>query len=99
MEETKGQNKRRRSTKDAPEMRVVGIDFTILILLRIGVPPRGSPVSGCRIVSKALGLSEDTVERIWKERIWRRSFGLVMQKHSRAIATRTGLSQFHPSED
>ena len=27
MEETKGQNKRRRSTKDAPEMRVVGIDF------------------------------------------------------------------------
>ena len=94
MEETEGQNKRRRSTKDAPEMRVVGIDFTILILLRIGVPPRGSPVSGCRIVSKALGLSEHTVERIW-----RRSFGLVMQKHSKAIAIRTGLSQFHPSED
>ena len=64
-------------------------------MLRVGVPPRGSPVSGCRIVSKALELSDHTVERIWKERIWRRSFGLVMQKHSRAIATRTGLSQFH----
>ena len=80
-------------------LRHLQIQFTILIMLRVGVPPRGSPVSGCRIVSKALELSEDTVERIWKERMWRRSFGLVMQKHSRAIATRTGLSQFHPSED
>ena len=80
-------------------LRDLQVQFTILIMLRVGVPPRGKTVSGCRIVSKALELSEDTVERIWKERIWRRSFGLVMQKHSRAIATRTGLSQFHPSED
>ena len=82
-------------------LRDLQIQFAILILLRIGVPPKGNPVSGCRIVSEALEreLSEHTVERIWKQRIWRRSFGLVMQKHSRAIATRTGLSVFHTTED
>ena len=71
-------------------LRDFQIQFTILILLRIGVQPRGNPVSGCRIVSEALTLSEHTVERIRKERIWRRSFGLQMQKHSKAIAMRTG---------
>ena len=57
--------------------------------------PRGRCISGCRIVSEALGLSEDAVIRIWKGRIWRRPFGLVMKKHSKAIATRTGLNHFH----
>ena len=81
-----------RPVSPATLLRDLQIQFTILVLYRIGVSPRGSSVSGCRIVSEALGLSEETVKRTWKERIWRRSFGLVMKKHSKAIATRTGLS-------
>ena len=48
-------------------VRDIHIQFAIEVLRRLGVRPRGSDVSGCRMVSAALGLSEDTVRRIWKE--------------------------------
>ena len=88
--------------------RDIRIQFTIGLLQRLGVPPYGSyqGVSGCSIVSQALlelsdcgilpttlGLSEGSVERIWKECTWRASFMPVMRKYSKAIAERTGL---HP---
>ena len=38
----------------------------------------------------------DTVERTWKRRLWNSSFVPVMQKHSKAIAERTG--PFHTTE-
>ena len=57
--------------------------------------PRGPFPSGCLIVSEVLSevrsVSEDTVERLWKERTWEKSFVPIMQKYSRAIAERTGL--------
>ena len=86
--------------------RDIHIQFTIEILDRLGVPPYGShlTVSGCRIawealeefyysglIPETLGLSEGTVERIWKECTWRRSFVSVMCKYSKAIAKRNGL--------
>ena len=48
-------------------VRDIHIQFAIEVLRRVGVKPRGSNVSGCRMVSEALGLGEDTVRRIWKE--------------------------------
>ena len=77
-------------------LRDVQIQFTIEVLKRVGIRPQGTDVSGCRIVSEALGMPVATVERIWKERIWNRSFVPVMQKHSKAIAERTG--PFHTTE-
>ena len=69
------------------------------------MPPQGRRVSGCRIVAEVLehsedneGLSEETVVRIWKARIWEQPFQRVMQKHSKAIAERTGLSELHTTE-
>ena len=94
-----------RPVNPAYPKRDVHIQFTIEILRRVGVPPRGGYVSGCRIVSEALRIREETVKRIWKQRVWkdrirkqrvcRRPFAHVMRKHSRAIATRTGLSHYH----
>ena len=77
-------------------VRDIHIQFAIEVLRRVGVKPNGSSVSGCRMVSEALGLSEDTVRRIWKECPWRTSFVPAMQKYSKAIAERTGL--FIPPE-
>ena len=71
-------------------VRDIHIQFAIEVLRRVGVKPSGSSVSGCHMVSEALGLSEDTVRRIWKECPWRTSFVPVMQKYSKAIAERTG---------
>ena len=71
------------------------IQFTIEILQRLGVPPRGTPVSGCRIVAEAMGIPEATVVRIWKQCTWRTSFLPAMRQYSEAIAIRHGL--FHPN--
>ena len=84
--------------------RDIHIQFTIGLLETLGIPPYGTAFSGCRIVSEALlelsdggivpealGLSEGTVERIWKECTWRTSFMPVMRKYSKAIAERSGL--------
>ena len=71
------------------------IQFTIEILQRLGVPPRGTPVSGCGIVAEAMGIPEATVVRIWKQCTWRTSFLPAMRQYSEAIAKRHGL--FHPN--
>ena len=95
----------RRPVRPADVRRDLKIQLTIEILDRVGVPPRGRDVSGCRIVYETLqpsegdqGLSEDTVERIWKRRIWKKPFKPVMRKHSQDIAERTGLSELYPPE-
>ena len=82
-----------RPPNPADFVRDIQIQFTIAILRRVGVKPRGRYVSGCRIVSESLGLSEDHVKRIWD-----RPFTPEFRKHAKAIATRTGLSQFHTPE-
>ena len=69
----------------------IPMQFAIAVLQRVGVPPQGSLVSGCRMVAEALGESEDTVVRVWKACPWRTSFVPVMRKYSEAIAKRTGL--------
>ena len=79
-----------RPVNPAHLLRDLQLQFTIAVLQRLGVPPNGRPVSGYRIVSEALGLSEDTVKRIWNK-----PFTPEMQKHWKAIATHTGLSQYH----
>ena len=80
-------------------LRDVQIQFTIEILRRVGVMPRGNYFSGCCIVSEALELSEGNVslsgDRV--RRIWDRPFTPEFRKHSKAIATRTG--PFHTTED
>ena len=78
--------------------RDLKIQITIAVLERLGVPPQGSLLSGCRIVSEAMKLSEYTVERIWKARIWNHPFQVAMRKYSKAIAERTGLSELHTTE-
>ena len=82
--------------------RDIHIQFTIAVLDRVGIRPRGNP-SGCGIVAEVLfeasGVSEDaevpedTVVGIWKARTWKRSYVPVMRKHSKAIAKRHGLDQ------
>ena len=71
--------------------RDVQIHFTIEILRRVAVPPRDRRASGCRMVAEALGLSEDTVERIWKELSSTEKFEGFVLKHLDAISERGGL--------
>ena len=78
--------------------RDLKIQITIALLARLGVPPQGSLLSGCRIVSEAMNLSEYSVERIWKARIWEQPFQDLIRKYSKAIAERTGLSELHTTE-
>ena len=84
-----------RPANPAQLARDIHIQFTIEVLKSVGIAPNGYHVSGCRIVAEALGLREYNVERIWKACSWRKSFVPVMQKHSKAIAERTGLDQTH----
>ena len=102
-QEVAGGRRRRPAKRSAPRYRPVNpadfvrniqIQFTIAVLQRVGVKPRGRLVSGCRIVSEKLGCSEDNVKRIWNK-----PFTPEFQKHAGAIATRTGLSQFHATEN
>ena len=83
-----------RPVNPADLVRYIHIQFTIAVLQRVGVKPRGRYVSGCRIVSEKLGCSEDNVKRIWNK-----PFTPEFQKHAGAIATRTRLSQFHATEN
>ena len=84
-----------RPANPAQLKRDIHIQFTIEVLKSVGIAPNGHHVSGCRIVAEALGLREYNVERIWKACSWRKSFVPVMQKHSKAIAERTGLDHTH----
>ncbi len=79
-----------RPVDPATLVRDMHLQFAIEVLHRVGVKPRGSSVSGCRMVSEALGIPEETVRRIWKECPWRTSLVPAMRKYSKAIAERTG---------
>ena len=115
-EEVAGELRRRPARKPIPSHRPVKpaqlvhdveMQFAIEVLRRVGIPPMGTPVSGCRIVSEALkqiavatgrtelALSEDTVTRVWKARVWEKPFEPVLRKHSKAIAERTGPFRTH----
>ena len=72
-------------------VRDVQIQFTIKILHRIGVAPRGTHISGCEIVSQVLPIEEDTVIRIWNNRIWEKPLEPVLGKRLEALSERTGL--------
>ena len=72
--------------KPALLLRDFQVQFVIVLLDRVGVSPLGTHLSGCRIVGEALGLSKDTVKKIWGKR-----FTVEMQEHSEAIAERTVL--------
>ena len=72
-------------------VRDVQIQFTIEILRRIGVAPRGTHISGCEIVSQVLPIEEDTVIRIWNNRIWEKPLEPVLRKRLEAVSERTGL--------
>ena len=71
------------------------VQFPIELLQWLGVQPRGTRVSGCRIVAEAMNIPEDTVVRIWKQCTWRTSFLPTMRKYSKDIAIRHG--RFHPN--
>lgn len=74
------------------------IQFVIEVLRRVGIPPQGTPSGGCDIVAEALEprLTEATVARIWKARLWGRSYLRIMRKYSKAMAVRAGI---HPTKD
>ena len=69
----------------------VQMEFTIEVLRKVAVLPRGTHLSGCRVVAEVLGLSEDHVERIWKERGSAKSYEPMLRKHLGAVSDRTGL--------
>ena len=79
-----------RSAKPARRAREVDIRFAIEVLRSVGVPPMGTPVSGCGFVAAALNIPEDTVTRIWKT-----SFELMMRQQMKATAERTGPFHTH----
>ena len=72
-------------------VRDIQIQFVILVLQRLGVAPWGTHVSGCRIVAEALEISEDTVGRIWRERIWKGPFAPVLWKYVNPVSELTGF--------
>ena len=81
-----------RPVNSAHLVRDFHICFVIEILRRVRVPPRGTLVSGCEIVSTVLGISEENVERIWNGRMWEKSPEPALRKHLEAISDRTGLA-------
>ena len=83
-----------RPVNSANLVRDVQIQFVILVLSGLGVAPWGTHVSGCRIVAEALEISEDTVGRIWKERMWVSPFEPMFWKYVNAVSERTGFSPY-----
>ena len=67
------------------------IQFVINILRTLGLRPEGGLVSGCSVVSEALGLSDSAVVGIWQKRLEKRSFEPVLRKLVVDMAERTGL--------
>ena len=73
------------------QLREVKIRIAIEVLRSVGVPPMGTPVSGCGFVAEALDIPEGTVTRIWK-----RPFEAVLRQQMKATAGRNG--PFHTTE-
>ena len=86
--------KSHRPTNPAFLLRNVQVQYVIRILRDVGVKPMGN-VSGCRIVSEATGIPEDTVIKIWKGR--NKPFSYQMNKYWKAIDGRHG--PFHPTKN
>ena len=95
-----------RPITSAQRVRDAQIQLVIELLRRVGIKPRGTRVSGCRVVAEALeriavadrskvALSEETATRIWEARVWKEPFEPVLRKHSKAIADRTGPFRTH----
>ena len=66
------------------------IHFAIELLNRLGVRPRGKNLAGCGVVAEVLGLSEDTIEDIWKDRIWEKPFEPVVTHYGKPLRDRYG---------
>ena len=79
-------------------LRDLNLQFTLAVLEEVGIEPRGTFVSGCRIVSEATGLPEDSVIRVWKERVWSKSFAFLLRKYSKPIAERNGPFHTTPKD-
>ena len=77
-------------------LRNLQVQLVIELLDRLGIPPRGTYRSGCRIAGEIVGVGEDTAELIWKQRIWTPQFASILREHSRDMARRTG--PFHTVE-
>ena len=73
--------------------RDVQIEFTIEVLRKVGVLPRGTHLSGPAVVSwrRCWGFPRTHVERISKKRGSAKSFELMLRKHVDAISERVGL--------
>ena len=84
---------RGRPAKPDEFARNLHFQLVIELLDRLGAPPTGTEVSGCRIVAEAAGLAEDTVVDIWKARPGSTSFLSTMGKQMKSLARRHGLDQ------
>ena len=51
---------------------------------------RGKNLAGCGVVAEVLGLSEDTIEDIWKDRIWEKPFEPVVTHYGKPLRDRYG---------
>ena len=71
-------------------IRQFRIHLTIELLNRLGVRPRGQHLAGCGVVAEVLGLSEDTIEDIWKDRIWGKPFEPVVTHYEKPLRDRYG---------
>ena len=66
------------------------IHLALELLNRVGVRPRGRDLSGCSVVAEVLDLSEDTVEGVWKDRIWEKPFEPVVKRYEKPLRDRYG---------
>ena len=73
-------------------LRNVQMQIAIEILRRVGIAPRGHEFSGCEIVAKEMDLREETVIRIWKNRIWAKPMEPELRRYLEAVHERTGLT-------
>ena len=77
-------------------VRDLRVQFTVELLNRLGVRPRGNP-SGCFLAGEALGLTEEAARHIWNRPIWGEPYGFLYRKHAKAIAERHGLLRTTPA--
>ena len=82
--------RRGRPANGAQLFRDIHMAFTIEILERLGVPPRGK-FNRFSIVAEALGMSEKQVKRTWNARPWETSVVPKVREYTKGIAKRHGL--------
>lgn len=82
--------RRGRPANGAQLFRDIHLQFTIEILERLGVPPRGK-FNRFSIVAEALGMSEKQVKRTWNARPWETPLAPKVREYTKGIAKRQGL--------